>query len=83
MVRLDQLAQPRSSTAYPAARLVSSELRTYRFLLLCLPPFRLPAFPALEIAAARDFGNPLRLSASYLRLFLIDFPAIPSFPNGH
>jgi hypothetical protein len=37
----------------------------------------------LEIAAARDFGNPLRLSASYLRLFLIDFPAIPSFPNGH
>ena len=50
--------------------------RRYLFLLLFLPPFRLADFPALEIAAARDFGMPLRLSASYLLLFLIDLPAI-------
>lgn len=34
-----------------------------------LPPLRLAFFPALEIAAARDFGMPLRLSALYFRLF--------------
>jgi hypothetical protein len=51
-----------------------------RFLLVFFPPFlpplRLAAFPAFEIAAARDFGIPLRFRAFYLSLSFTDFPAI-------
>ena len=57
----------------------TNALKIQRFLLLFLPPFlpplRLPAFPALEIAAARDFDMPLRLRALYLSLSFMDFPA--------
>lgn len=40
------------------------------------PPLRLADFPAFEMRAARDLDMPLRFSARYVRLFLIDFPAM-------
>ena len=40
------------------------------------PPLRLADLPAFEMAAARDFGMPLRFNARYLRLFLTDRPAM-------
>jgi hypothetical protein len=44
------------------------------------PPFRLADLPAFEMAAARDFGIPLRLRARYFFLFLTEFPAIETSP---
>jgi hypothetical protein len=59
--------------------LAISTAQIQRFLLLFLPaflpPLRLAVLPALEIAAARDFDMPLRLSALYLSLSFTDFPA--------
>src|SRR6185436_15680818 len=44
------------------------------------PPLRLADLPALEILAARVLDMPLRLSASYFALFLIEFPAMGRVP---
>ena len=47
-----------------------------RLRLAFFPLLRLAALPAFEIFAARVFDMPLRLSALYFFLFLIELPAV-------
>jgi hypothetical protein len=52
------------------------------FLPPFFPPLRLADFPAFAIFAARVLDIPLRFSALYFFLFLIEFPAMRSSPFG-